>query len=78
MGCDYRDTCRYSFSQLSRRFCFYEKWKKVANEAEQLKEQNLQTQLESLKAQVNPHFCSIVSIRYHPSSVKMPAKQKDL
>lgn len=37
-------------------FAFYEKWKKVANEAEQLKEQNLQTQLESLKAQVNPHF----------------------
>src|SRR6478736_7479488 len=37
-------------------FAFYEKWKKVADEAEQLKEQNLQTQLESLKAQVNPHF----------------------
>ncbi len=35
---------------------FYEKWKKVTDEAEQLKKENLQTQLESLKAQVNPHF----------------------
>ncbi|MBC7904331.1 MAG: histidine kinase [Gemmatimonadaceae bacterium] len=37
-------------------FAFYEKWKKVTNEAEELKRENLQTQLESLKAQVNPHF----------------------
>lgn len=35
---------------------FYEKWKKVTDEAEALKRENLQTQLESLKAQVNPHF----------------------
>jgi two-component system, LytTR family, sensor kinase len=35
---------------------FYEKWKKVADEAEQLKKENLQSQLESLKSQVNPHF----------------------
>jgi sensor histidine kinase YesM len=35
---------------------FYEKWKRVTDEAEQLKKENLQTQLESLKAQVNPHF----------------------
>ncbi|WP_276483329.1 sensor histidine kinase [Paraflavitalea pollutisoli] len=35
---------------------FYEKWKKVTDEAEHLKKVNLQTQLESLKAQVNPHF----------------------
>jgi sensor histidine kinase YesM len=35
---------------------FYEKWKKVTDQAEQLKKENLQTQLESLKAQVNPHF----------------------
>lgn len=35
---------------------FYEKWKKVTDEAEQLKKANLQTQLESLKSQVNPHF----------------------
>jgi LytS/YehU family sensor histidine kinase len=35
---------------------FYEKWKTVTDQAEQLKKENLQTQLESLKAQVNPHF----------------------
>jgi sensor histidine kinase YesM len=35
---------------------FYEKWKRVADQAEQLKKENLQSQLESLKAQVNPHF----------------------
>jgi len=35
---------------------FYERWKKAAVLAEQLKRENLQTQLESLKAQVNPHF----------------------
>jgi sensor histidine kinase YesM len=35
---------------------FYERWKKVEGEAEQLKQENLQSQLESLKAQVNPHF----------------------
>jgi Histidine kinase len=35
---------------------FYEKWKRAAVEAEALKRENLQSQLESLKAQVNPHF----------------------
>jgi sensor histidine kinase YesM len=35
---------------------FYERWKKAAILTEQLKRENLQTQLESLKAQVNPHF----------------------
>ena len=35
---------------------FYERWKKATDEAEQLKQQHLQTQLESLKSQVNPHF----------------------
>lgn len=35
---------------------FYERWKKVTLLAEQLKRENLQTQLDSLKAQVNPHF----------------------
>lgn len=35
---------------------FYERWKKAMVLAEQLKRENLQTQLESLKAQVNPHF----------------------
>jgi sensor histidine kinase YesM len=35
---------------------FYERWRKAAILTEQLKRENLQTQLESLKAQVNPHF----------------------
>lgn len=35
---------------------FYERWRKATVLAEQLKRENLQTQLESLKAQVNPHF----------------------
>jgi LytS/YehU family sensor histidine kinase len=35
---------------------FYERWKKATVLAEQLKRENLQTQLDSLKAQVNPHF----------------------
>jgi two-component system, LytTR family, sensor kinase len=37
-------------------FAFYEKWKQVTDEAENLKRENLQTQLESLKTQVSPHF----------------------
>lgn len=35
---------------------FYEKWRELADEAEQLKKVNLQSQLEGLKGQVNPHF----------------------
>jgi len=35
---------------------FYERWKKATVLAEQLKRENLQTQLDSLKKQVNPHF----------------------
>lgn len=35
---------------------YYERWRKATAEAEELKRENLQTQLESLKAQVNPHF----------------------
>lgn len=35
---------------------FYEKWKRMTDKAEQLKKENLQTQLDSLKGQVNPHF----------------------
>lgn len=35
---------------------FYERWKKAAILTEQLKRENLQSQLDSLKAQVNPHF----------------------
>jgi sensor histidine kinase YesM len=35
---------------------FYERWRKASLLTEQLKRENLQTQLDSLKAQVNPHF----------------------
>lgn len=35
---------------------FFEKWRKMVDEAEQLKKVNLQSQLEGLKGQVNPHF----------------------
>jgi|SRR6218665_207655 len=35
---------------------FYEKWRKLVDEADQLKKENLQSQLEGLKGQVNPHF----------------------
>ncbi len=34
----------------------FRKWKAVTHEAEQLKHEQLQTQLDSLKNQVNPHF----------------------
>jgi sensor histidine kinase YesM len=35
---------------------FYMKWRSLVDEAEQLKKENLQSQLEGLKGQVNPHF----------------------
>jgi len=35
---------------------YFVKWKDVAVEAEALKKENLQTQLDSLKTQINPHF----------------------
>ena len=35
---------------------YYTQWQKTAVEAEVLKKENLQTKLESLKAQINPHF----------------------
>lgn len=35
---------------------FYERWRRATVLTEQLKRENLQTQLESLKSQVNPHF----------------------
>lgn len=35
---------------------FYERWKKAVDETEKLKIENLQTQLASLKSQVQPHF----------------------
>jgi sensor histidine kinase YesM len=35
---------------------YFRKWKNVEVQAEKLKKENLQTQLDSLKQQVNPHF----------------------
>lgn len=35
---------------------FYERWRAMVDEAENLKKENLQSQLEGLKEQVNPHF----------------------
>jgi len=35
---------------------YFHKWKQLFSEAEALKRENLQTQLDSLKAQINPHF----------------------
>ncbi|MCU7549467.1 histidine kinase [Chitinophagaceae bacterium LB-8] len=35
---------------------YFQKWKQLVSETEALKRENLQTQLESLKAQINPHF----------------------
>lgn len=35
---------------------YFSRWNRATVEAERLKKENLQTQLESLKAQINPHF----------------------
>lgn len=37
-------------------FYFFQKWKQTLSETEALKREQLQTQLDSLKAQINPHF----------------------
>ncbi len=43
-------------TSLNEGAAFYEKWRKLVDEAENLKKENLQSQLEGLKGQVNPHF----------------------
>lgn len=43
-------------TSLNEGTAFYEKWRQVVDEAENLKKENLQSQLEGLKGQVNPHF----------------------
>ncbi len=43
-------------TSLNEGASFYEKWRKMVDEADQLKKENLQSQLEGLKGQVNPHF----------------------
>lgn len=48
--------CNLLATSLNEGAAFFEKWRKVVDEAEQLKKVNLQSQLEGLKGQVNPHF----------------------
>jgi sensor histidine kinase YesM len=43
-------------TSLNEGAAFFEKWRKLVDEAELLKKENLQSQLEGLKGQVNPHF----------------------
>jgi sensor histidine kinase YesM len=48
--------CNILATSLNEGAAFYEKWRKMVDEAENLKKENLQSQLEGLKGQVNPHF----------------------
>jgi len=48
--------CNLLATSLNEGAAFYEKWREVVDESEQLKRENLQSQLEGLKGQVNPHF----------------------
>lgn len=49
-------TCNLLATSFNEGAAFYEKWRSLLDEAEQLKKENLQSQLEGLKGQVNPHF----------------------
>ena len=48
--------CNLLATSFNEGAAFYEKWREVVDESEQLKKENLQSQLEGLKGQVNPHF----------------------
>ncbi len=48
--------CNLLATSFNEGAAFYEKWRSLVDEAEQLKKENLQSQLEGLKGQVNPHF----------------------
>lgn len=48
--------CNLLATSFNEGATFYEKWRVLVDEAEQLKKENLQSQLEGLKGQVNPHF----------------------
>jgi sensor histidine kinase YesM len=43
-------------TSLGEGIAFYERWKKAKAEAEELRQENFKAQLDSLKAQINPHF----------------------
>jgi sensor histidine kinase YesM len=49
-------TCNLLATSFNEGAAFYEKWRRLVDEADQLKKENLQSQLEGLKGQVNPHF----------------------
>ncbi|MES1198231.1 MAG: histidine kinase [Chitinophagaceae bacterium] len=49
-------TCNLLATSFNEGAAFFEKWRQVVDEAENLKKENLQSQLEGLKGQVNPHF----------------------
>lgn len=49
-------SCNLLATSFNEGAAFYEKWREVVDEADQLKRENLQSQLEGLKGQVNPHF----------------------
>ena len=49
-------SCNLLATSLNEGAAFFEKWRALVDEAEQLKKVNLQSQLEGLKGQVNPHF----------------------
>lgn len=48
--------CNFLATSFNEGAAFYLKWRTLVDEAEQLKKENLQSQLEGLKGQVNPHF----------------------
>ncbi|HEX6193624.1 MAG TPA: histidine kinase [Chitinophagaceae bacterium] len=48
--------CNLLATTMNEGASFFEKWRKLVDEADQLKKENLQSQLEGLKGQVNPHF----------------------
>ena len=48
--------CNILATSLNEGAAFYDKWRQTVDEAENLKKENLQSQLEGLKDQVNPHF----------------------
>lgn len=48
--------CNLLATSFNEGAAFFEKWRALVDEAEQLKKENLQSQLEGLKGQVNPHF----------------------
>jgi sensor histidine kinase YesM len=48
--------CNMLATSFNEGAAFYEKWREVVDESDQLKRENLQSQLEGLKGQVNPHF----------------------